>query len=322
VVSAIESVTIGVSSLAEALGLFRDVMLLQVDAEFDASSSVLAAWGVDAAVRARVVELSCQAHPVGRLRLVEYSPPARQHVRVHHGPGPQDSPLDIGPKAIDFYIPPPARTAWELVTAAGFVARSGPIRHELGATVSEEFVFWGPDGVPLLMMVGHRHGPDQMRPLDAPFSEVATVSVVGSQVEATRGFYEDVLGLRAITDTDTAPEFLDRVNELTGTPKGTGIHWLLYAEPGQPSGKILVVVFGGAPGKRLEGRMRPGHLGFSLLTHFAPDLDVLEARLRRAGFAVPTPPTSVEWRGGTRRIMLAGGPNEELFEFVEGEVGR
>lgn len=321
-VSAIESVTVGVSSLPGALRLFCDVMSLRLDAEFDAHPSLLAAWGVDPGSRARIAELSCSGYPAGRLRLVEYTPTPTRRVRVHHGTAVHDSALDIGPKAIDFYIPAPARVAFERITAAGFEARSAPIRHQVGDTISEEFVFWGPDGVPLLMMVGHRHGPEQMRATDAPFSEVATISVVGGGVEATRRFYGGLLGLRALIDTETSPEYLELANELTGTPKGTGIHWLLYAGQGEPSGKILVVSFGRAPGRRLAGRMRPGHLGFSLLTHFAPDLDALSASLRAAGAPIPTPPAEAEWNGARRRIMLAGGPNEELFEFVEGELPR
>lgn len=321
-VSAIESVTVGVSSLRESLRLFVDVMSLEVDAQFEASPSVAAAWGLRHGTRARIAELSCGGYPVGRLRLVEYAPFPARRARVHHGAGPRDSPLDIGPKAIDFYVPASAQRAWEVVTAAGFEARSKPIRHEVGDTVSEEFVFWGPDGVPLLIMVGHRHGPESMRATDARFSEVATVSVVGGDVAATRRFYGDLLGLRALIDTETAPEFLDLANELTGTPPGTSIHWLLYAGPGEPSGKILVVTFGGSQGRRLAGRMRPGHLGFSLLTHFAPDLDVLHASLSEAGCPVVTPPREVEWHAAHRRVMLAGGPNEELFEFVEGDMPR
>jgi len=175
-----------VSRLDEALRLFRDVMSLSVDAVFEVSLSALAAWGVGANTRARVAEFSCRGCPMGRLRVIEFTPTPTARVRVHEGPGPHDSALDIGPKAIDFYVPAPARSAWELVTAAGFSARSAPILHEVGDTVSEEFVCWGPDGVPLLLMVGHRHGAEQMRAQDAPFSEVATISVVGADVAETR----------------------------------------------------------------------------------------------------------------------------------------
>jgi catechol 2,3-dioxygenase-like lactoylglutathione lyase family enzyme len=320
--SALESVTVGVSSLDEALRLFRDTLGFRPEADFAAAPSLLAAWGLPAGAAARIVELSLEGYPVGRLRVVQYTPGATARVRVHHGAGPHDGPMDVGPKAIDFYIHPPAQRAWDLITAAGFATRSPPIRHEVGETVSEEFVFWGPDGVPLLVMVGHRHGPDQMRHIAAPFSEVATVSVVGGDPDATRRFYGGALGLRALLDIETAPEFLDLANALTGTPPGTPIHWLLYAEPGEPSGKILVLHFGGAPGRRLAGRMRPGHLGFSLMTQFAPGLDALEREVRAAGARVMTPPVEVPWGDGRRRIMLVHGPNEELFEFVEGEINR
>jgi catechol 2,3-dioxygenase-like lactoylglutathione lyase family enzyme len=321
-VSALESVTVGVSRLDEALRLFRDTLGFRVESDFAAAPALCAAWGLAPGQAARIVELSLEGYPIGRLRVVQYTPGATTRVRVHHGDGMHDGPMDIGPKAIDFYIHPPAQRAYELVTAAGFETRSAPIRHEVGDTVSEEFVFWGPDGVPLLVMVGHRHGPDQMRRLEAPFSEVATVSVVGGDPVATRRFYGEALGLRALIDVETAPEFLALANELTGTPRGTPIHWLLYAEPGEPSGKILVLHFGGAPGKRLAGRMRPGHLGFSLMTQFAPDLDALARGLRSAGAPIMTPPVVVPWGEGTRRIMLVHGPNEELFEFVEGAIHR
>jgi catechol 2,3-dioxygenase-like lactoylglutathione lyase family enzyme len=306
----------------EALALFRDLMQLRVDARFALSPSAAAAWDLAPGMSAEVVELSCRGHPVGRLRLVQYSPDATTKVRVHAGAGPQDGATDIGPKAIDFYVPPPMRRWYDAVLAAGYTARSEPVTHHVDDTISEEFVFWGPDGVPLLLMVGHRHSPDQMRldPAAGPFSEVATVSIVGADVAGTRRFYEDVLGLVALTNTETAPEYRELANRLTGVPPGTRTHWLLYAQPGEPSGKILVVVFTPSQGKRLVGRMRPGHLGFSLLTHPASDLDALHARLERAGHAILTPPTRIDWNGGERRTMLAAGPNEELFEFVERPV--
>ncbi len=187
-VGAIESVTVGVSNLDEALALFAGTMQLQVDARFELSASVRRAWHLPEGTTGRVVELSCRGYPIGRLRLVEYSPMPTARGRVHAGAGPHDHALDIGPKAIDFYVPAPMRRWYDAVLAAGYVARSEPVTHHVGDTISEEFVFWGPDGVPLLLMVGHRHPPAQMRlnPPDGPFSEVATISVVGADVARTR----------------------------------------------------------------------------------------------------------------------------------------
>lgn len=318
-VGAIESVMIGVSRLDEALELFHALMQLQVDARFALSDSARAAWRLAADVRGEVVELSCAGYPAGRVRLVQYAPVPTRRVRVHHGPGPLDGATDVGPKAVDFYVPAPMQQWYDAIVARGYVPRSTPVTHEVGETKSEEFVFWGPDGVPLLLMVGHRHSAAEMRalPPGTNFGEVATISVVGADLARTRHYYERVLGLVPIVNTETAEEFRELANRLTGVPPETRTHWLLYAEPGEPGGKILVVVFTPSHGKRLEGRMRPGHLGFSLLTHLADDLDALHARLQAAGHGVFQPPVEIEWNGARRRVLLAHGPNEELFEFVE-----
>ena len=315
-------ISLGVSDLDAALALFEGTMALQRERDYTAAPSLCAAWLLPEGTRARVVELSCRGYPFGRLRLIHHDPVPTQKVRVHCGPRPHDSAADVGCKAVDFYVAAPIRPIYDAVVAAGYEARSEPVLHEVGETVSEEFVFWGPDGVPLLLMVGHRHDTDQLRPgsPDGPFSEVATVSVVGDDIAATRAFYEDVLGLELIVDESTPEAFLEKANRLTGTPPGTQIRWLLYAGRGEPSGKILVVHFIGANAARLTGRMRPAHLGFGLLTHYSPDLDALEAGLRAGGYAIETPPTQVDLAGEPTRLMLAIGPNEELFEFIEKDL--
>jgi len=194
------------------------------------------------------------------------------------------------------------------------------VRHVVGDTESEECLFSGPDGVPLLIMVGHRHSRAELRPgcLDAgPYSEIATISVVAGDLDASRAFYEGILGFRAIVDAETGREHLGRVNRLTGVPDQTRIPFLLYASPGEASGKILLVHFFERTGRRLTGRMRPAHLGFSLLTHETDDLDALHRALLAGGHGVLTPPTPVSGWPGDRRVMLAEGPNEELFEFYQ-----
>jgi len=318
-VSATTHIMIGVSDMDASLSLFRDLMALQVERDHEVSPSLKAAWKLPPDADARMVELSCKGYPAGRLRLVSYSPVPSQKVRIHSGPAPHDGAADIGCKAIDFYVADPIRPIYDAIREAGYETRSAPVLHELGEVVSEEFIFWGPDGVPLLLMVGHVHPEDHLRAgsPDGPFSEVATVSVVGESLEGTRAFYEETLGLACVMEGETPEAFVDKVNELTGTPKGTQIRWLVYAGPGEASGKILVIHFLGASTRRLKGRMRPGHLGFSLLTHETDDLDELEARIAARGYEIVTAPCEVDLAGETRRIMLAIGPNEEMFEFVE-----
>jgi catechol 2,3-dioxygenase-like lactoylglutathione lyase family enzyme len=309
------SVTVGVSDLAAALRLFHDVMGLKIESRGELTRERRAAWGLSSTRSAQLVELSCQGYPIGRLRLLALEPRATEVVRRDPGVGGTDSPLDIGPKAIDFYVRSPAELYWQEMVDAGCVARSKPVRHVIGGAESEEAVLFGPDGVPLLIMVGHRHPATQMREgtPHGRYSEVATMSVVCGELAATRRFYGEALGLVTGTDEETAESFREKVNELVGIPRGSRVHFLLYQDPAEPSGKILLVYFGGVHGKRLTGRMHPSRLGVGLFTHMTTDLDELERRVRHAGARIESLPALIDGE----RSMLVRGPNEELFEFVE-----
>ncbi len=317
-VSATRCITVGVSNLEYALKLFAGVMALRIDWRGELDTSLLLAWHLPAGTRARAAELSCNGYPYGRLRLVEFSPVNTTRVRDDFGANAPDSPLDIGPKAIDFYVADPIEPLVERVVKAGYPARSAPRKHQIGQTVSEEVVVSGPDNVPLLLMVGHRHARTSLRAgsPDGPFSEIATASVICSDLNASRLFYQELLGLVPVTDAETPDEYRALVNELVDAPAGTRVHFLLYAEPGEASGKILLIHFFGAPAKRLSGRMQPGHLGFSLFSHEVDDLSALRSRLARSNSAVIVePPTRVITPTGARLAMLVRGPNEEMFEF-------
>jgi len=318
-VSATRSITVGVSNLEHALELFAGVMALQIDWRDNLDASLLEAWGLPAATRAEAAELSCKGYPYGRLRLVEYSPVNPTRVRDDFGADAVDSPLDIGPKAIDFYVADPIQEALQRVVAAGYPARSAPRKHLIGHSLSEEVVITGPDRVPLLLMVGHRHARTSLREgsPDGMFSEIATASVICGDLEASRRFYGEQLGLVAVNDAETPDEYRALVDELVDAPQGTRVHFLLYAERGEASGKILLIHFFGAPAKRLVDRMQPGHLGFSLFSHDVGNIHGLHARIVKANDArVVLRPTTVKTPLGPRLVMLVRGPNEEMFEFA------
>jgi catechol 2,3-dioxygenase-like lactoylglutathione lyase family enzyme len=309
------SITIGVSDLEAALRLFHTVMGLAIEWREVLPAARAAVWGLPAGTRGEWAELSCRGYPIGRLRLLRLAPTPREFVRLDTQIGGPDSPLDIGPKAIDFYVRSPAEIWWRELVAAGCIARSPPVRHIIGNVESEECVLFGPDGVPLLIMVGHRHPPSQMR-AGTPhgnYSEVPTISVVAGDLEATRRFYGEALGLHAAQDDETPAEFREQVNRLVGIPSDSRVRFLLYQDPAEPSGKILLVHFGGASQRRLTDRMHPARLGVALYTHGAADLAALERRVREAGAAI----VQTARDAGGRRILLVRGPNEELFEFEQ-----
>ena len=316
-VSATQSILVGVTDLNASLKLFRDVMRLRVEWQAPASPSLLHAWGVAAGVSAQLAELSCNGYPVGRLRLAEFSPTPSVRVRSDFGPHAIDSPLDVGPKAIDFYVSDPIGPSLEAVVAAGYPARSAPRKHQIGESISEEVVISGPDDVPMLLMVGHRHRATSLRPgsPDGPFSEIATASIICGDLAASRLFYGERLGLVPVNDAETPIAYRSLVNDLVDAPRDTRVHFLLYAQPGEASGKILLIHFHDSPAKRLIGCMRPGRLGFSLLSHHVANVDELHASFQRDKAPVVKAPATVATPTGQRRLMLVRGPNEELFEF-------
>ncbi len=316
--SAMQSVTVGVSDMEKALALFRDAMDLQVESDVAASPDLCAAWQLPPESTARLVEVSCAGYPMGRLRLAAFDPVPTEHVRLDHGGA--DSTTDVGPKAIDFYVPDPIGDAIAVLEEAGYRRRSEPTKWHIGKSISEELLFSGPDGMPMLLMVGHRHDPGQIRTLPAgtTFSEIATTSIVCGDLAASRRLYGEGLGLESGTDNEVTDEYRELACNLTGAPQGSRIHLLLYKQADEPSGKVLLVHFFEASTRRLTGRMRPGRLGVSLFTHLAPDLDDLKAKIEGPGVDIVTPPTSVATASGIQRLMLVKGPNEELLEFVEG----
>jgi catechol 2,3-dioxygenase-like lactoylglutathione lyase family enzyme len=290
-------------------------MDLKIEWREELSASRRRFYGLADSVRGEWVELSCQSYPIGRLRLLQLTPTPSTVVRRDTQLGGPDSPLAIGPKAIDFYVAPPIETPLAELTAAGCIARSKPIRYLIGTTESEELVLFGPDGVPLLLMIGHRHNPSSMRAgtPHGKYSEVPTISVISGDLNATRRFYGDLLGLTAMVDAEVAPEYRDLACTLVGIPAGSRLHYLMYQDPKEPSGKILLVHFFALSTTRIAGRMHPSNLGVGLYTHDCPNLNQLTAQLRGGDAAIEAEATRVDGE----RLMLVRGPNGELFEFSE-----
>jgi catechol 2,3-dioxygenase-like lactoylglutathione lyase family enzyme len=311
-------VTVGVSNIDSSLELFRDAMGLHM--ELDERDLELAeAWSLPAGTRVRMVELSCSGYEYGRLRLVEYRPFRGARVRDEFT-GP-DSPADVGPKAIDFYVRPEVsmeRTLGDL-RAAGAIPQTRPITYQVGTLISEEAVVAGPDGVPMLLMRAVRHPASSLRS-DGPtcsFSEIPTISIIVGDLNASTAFYEDILGYTRGTDAPIKADLQEAVAELTGVPSTTEIYLRLVRNPSQSSGKVLLIRFGGVAQSTLRGRMRPGNLGISLYSCEVDGLESLKRTVGDEGWTVLAGPVELTIGGEKRRVMLVAGPDEVVFEFFE-----
>jgi catechol 2,3-dioxygenase-like lactoylglutathione lyase family enzyme len=320
-ISGIESVTLGVTDLPEALRLLHHVCGLRIESDTRASVSLLSVWGLAPYADVRLVELSCDGYAFGRLRLAEVTDPTAPVTRADFGPGAPDGPTDVGPKALDLYVAPPLTAAIRVLEAAGCAVRAGPVRFVVRDSATEEALRGGPRHTPLLLMVGHRHPPRAQRavPPDGRTSEIATVSVVVANLDSTRRFYVDGLGLRADDiDDELSGEQRARVCQLFGVPAGSRVSLVLFRDPEQPSGKILGVHFHEQTTRELANPMRPGNVGVNLFSTRCTQLENLRDRLQAAGLAGHLPILHVALGDGMpARVMLTRGPNGELFEFIE-----
>jgi catechol 2,3-dioxygenase-like lactoylglutathione lyase family enzyme len=320
-ISGIESVTLGVGDLAAALRLFKDVCGFKVESDTRASVSLLSVWGLAPYADVRLIELSCDGYAFGRIRLAEARDAGARITRHDHSAGATDQPTDVGPKALDLYVPPPLVAAVEVLGAAGCPVRAGPVRFVVRDSDTEEALLTGPGETPLLLMVGHRHPQRAQRSVPPPgrTSEVATVSVVVASLDTTRRFYVDGLGLRADDiDDELAGEERRRVCRLFGVPEATRVSLVLFRDPAQPSGKIQGVYFHEHTTRELANPMRPGNIGINLFSTRCANLEELRERLQAAGLAGHLPILHVALGDGMpARVMLTRGPNGELFEFIE-----
>ena len=320
-ISAIESVTVGVRDIDTALAVFLGRMQYRVELDVRASVSLLSVWKLPVHEDVRLVTLSADGHGAGRIRLAQFPGDEVIATRLDHGPGAPDRPTDTGPKALGIHTGAPIKDALDLLGSAGCVARGLPDRLEIGGNDTEEVLLTGPDGVPLLLMVGHAQVPGARRhaPAAGRFSEMATLSVITADLDASRRFYEEALGyVHESTDVELRGEHRDAACRLFGVPEGTRVHITLYRERRQASGKVVLVHFHDRTTGPLAHPMRPGQLGIGLISCRCSSLDALSARFGRAGGQVESviQHAAVD-EAVPCRVMLVRGPNGELFEFVE-----
>ena len=131
-ISGIESLTVGVRDLAAALSLFRDRMGFRVETDVRASVSLLVAWKLPVHSDLRLVTLSMDGYPFGRIRLAGIGTGTGSATRLDFGPDAVDRPTDVVPKALHLYTGSPITQGLDALVAAGCTARGEPVPCESG----------------------------------------------------------------------------------------------------------------------------------------------------------------------------------------------
>jgi catechol 2,3-dioxygenase-like lactoylglutathione lyase family enzyme len=160
----------------------------------------------------------------------------------------------------------------------------------------------GPDGLPILSSTQ----------ADPSAPALSGIWIASSDLAASTRFYAEALGLSSSNESDTSALI----------PSATITQRVSYHSADAHRAKIIAAHFapGGASAAaaRHQPAMSVGQVGFNLITVRCDDLDELEKRLERLAIAPLTQPTHVGMPSGyPGRVMIAPGPNGELFEFDE-----
>jgi hypothetical protein len=310
----IESVTLGVRNLESGLEFFRDRMGMRVVNDTRVSVGLLGAWRRPVHESVRLVDLVAAAsdgasavaaaqESAGRIRLAcfedcELLPVsgARSATNARSSTDALDATSVASNSATspEPELTPPSRGVWALdMSSTGDGGARTADATTAGSTSSQLTLVAGPDALPLIV--------SKQTP-----ANLSAIWVASNDLEASARFYGQTLGLNpSNSGSPTLP--LPSVN-------CTQRESFRSTDPN--SLRIITAHF--APSAVSPAPMSVGQVGFNLITVRCDDLDELEKRLDAIGIAPITRPTHVGMPSGyPGRVMLAPGPNGELFEFDE-----
>jgi catechol 2,3-dioxygenase-like lactoylglutathione lyase family enzyme/extradiol dioxygenase family protein len=280
--SAVESVTVAVRDLDAAVRLFGRTLGLRTESDSRASVSLLGAWHYPVHGDVRLVELSHEGYPFGRLRLAQFEEAGAG------GPGVGFDDPGVPSGATTLAVYGGADQVVKVLTDAGYECVRGP---------------GGQDGGPGL----YRNGENLELAL-LPGSESPRGAVSGRRIGE----------IASVTVHSRDPAAAERFYQSIGLVAGEGVP-RVFRDRQQSSGAIQIrrLEEQGAP-IPIHAPMPGHHYGINLLSLRCSDLDALETRLRASEVDIVTRPTHVAVGDGVpARVMLVRGPDSELLELVE-----
>lgn len=155
-----------------------------------------------------------------------------------------------------------------------------------------------------------------------PVSPMVRAAVTVSDLDRSRAFYVDVLGL---TETFLQSQVSGgNIHALMGTPAGSTTRICILKTPGTPAyGMVgLFEVRNPAP-PPLPYAADGAQVGEVCLVFYCDDLDRVAAAVANLGLAVVAPPTALEVRGRVKqREMTFRGPDGEKINLIEWDLAR
>jgi catechol 2,3-dioxygenase-like lactoylglutathione lyase family enzyme len=155
-----------------------------------------------------------------------------------------------------------------------------------------------------------------------PVSPMVRAAITVSDLDRSRAFYVDVLGL---TETFLQSEVSGgNIHALMGMPPGGTTRICILKTPGTPAyGMVgLFEVRNPAP-LRLDYGGPGARIGEICLVFYCNDLDPVMREIDARGLVVVAPPTALEVRGRVKqREMTFRGPDGEKINLIEWDLAR
>lgn len=155
-----------------------------------------------------------------------------------------------------------------------------------------------------------------------PVSPLVRAAITVSDLERSRAFYVDVLGLE---ETFLQSEVTGgNIHVLMGVPAGTTTRICILKTPGTPAYGMVGLFEVRDPAPPPLRHAGPGaQVGEVCLVFYCDDLDRVMREVNARGFEVVAPPTALEVRGRVKqRESMFRGPDGEKINLIEWDLAR
>ena len=155
-----------------------------------------------------------------------------------------------------------------------------------------------------------------------PVSPLVRAALTVSNLERSREFYVEVLGLSEVF-LESAVEG-GNIHALMGVPASTRTRICILKTPGTPAyGMLGLFELAGPQPPRLDFRGEGSLIGELCLVFYCPDLDAVMREVEARRLTAVAPPMPLEVRGRVKqREMTFRGPDGEKINLIEWDLAR